>query len=658
MKKYLRLITLTVFLFALSISPFIPAPSVQGATLTVPTIIGSHMVLQRNMPVPIFGNAAPGATVTVSFQGQNVSTTAAADGKWRVNLANMPASTAPSNLVITSGAETLTLTDVEVGEVWLCSGQSNMWKQLAATNGATEAAADAPNHNISKFQVWYNQADISRTVWEPVVTNAGESSAVCYYFGHELAHALGNIPIGLIQAAKGGTSIYEWTHYSRNLGDLYDGKIKPMQPYAIRGAIWYQGEANIGDTTYYQALPGLINEWRTDWGEGNFPFGIVQLHWNGAGDDWAIVRDAELNTWLTVPNTFLGTAVDIVPVGQHPAEKKPIGVRLGLSARSLVYGESNLTYSGPLYDPSQSYVSGNKIVIGFTHLGNGLVTGSNYQPAGAPLPFLLAGANGVYYVGTATIVGNTIEVTSASVPNPISVRYIWGYAQGNLYNAVNVPYEGGTLTINRLPAYPFQITFSGGPTATPTHTPTAGPTATPTSTPTRTNTPVPTNTPTAGPSPTPTRTNTPVATATPTRTPTPGATIVTVDNADATGVTIVGTWTTSKANSGYYGSNYLHDGNTGKGTKSVTFTPNLPSAGTYAVYVRYTSDPNRATNVPVDVTHSGGTNTFTINQQSGGGQWVLLGTFTFSAGTGGNVKVRNDATNGFVIADAVQFVQQ
>jgi hypothetical protein len=186
----------------------------------------------------------------------------------------------------------------------------------------------------------------------------------------------------------------------------------------------------------------------------------------------------------------------------HPVNKEPIGYRMSLHARALVYGESSLVYSGPIRDISQSAIQGNQIVIGFNHVDGGLVTN---PPGSAPGPFKVAGSNGVYFDATAQIVGNTVVVSSASVPSPVSVQYVWSYARGNLYNGAG------------LPASPFQINLGGptptpgGPTPTRTNTP-----ASPTNTPTRTNTPVPTNTPTVGPSPTPTWTNTP---APPTNTP-------------------------------------------------------------------------------------------------------------------------------------------
>ena len=505
MKKIFKPISLLlVFLSVFALIGKTTVIPVKAATLATPTHIAPHMILQRNMTVPIWGTGTVGATVTVSFNGQNVSTTIGSDGKWRVNLAPMTATPSPLTMTITSSdSQTLTYTDVQVGEVWVCSGQSNMEVTLSSSTGGAAFVTDSPNHNIRLFTERGNTLPGSVTWTVSNTTTSSGFSAVCYYFGLELSQSL-NVPIGLFDAGKSGTPIEQWTHAGGGSGSLYDSKIKPLQPYAIRGVNWYQGEDDARQTTewYYTRLQGLINEWRTDWGQGNFPFGIVQLPIGRK----AATREAQLQVFQTVPNTFLAIITDL-PDGYdaHPSNKRPVGLRLAIGARSLVYGES-FEPVGPIPNPSGSYVIGNTAVVSFTHLGGGLVTGSEYQPTGAPVPVYLAGSNGTYYAATASIVGNTLQASSASVPNPVSIRYTWEYSQGNLYSIVSIPMEGGASTYTRLPATSFQITLSSSPTPTPVNSPTP------------TNTPLPTFTPTVGPSPTPT--NTPIP---PTPTNTPGA---------------------------------------------------------------------------------------------------------------------------------------
>jgi len=197
-----------VWLAVIFIGP--PIPSALGATLTVPTLIGNHMVLQGGMSVPIWGTAASGAQVTVEFNGQDVSTTATANGRWLLNLTSMQASATPSTMKITSGAETLTYTDVQVGEVWGCSGQSNMEFSLGSSDGGAAAAADALSHNIRLFSERGNTTP-SQVTWKVSdPTTAGGFSAVCYYFGLELSRHF-DVPVGLIDCGKSGTPIEYWS---------------------------------------------------------------------------------------------------------------------------------------------------------------------------------------------------------------------------------------------------------------------------------------------------------------------------------------------------------------------------------------------------------------------------------------------------------------
>lgn len=433
---------------ALLLSAFGPTPAF--AALTVSPIFGSDMVLQRGVTVPVFGTANPGATVTVQFQGQNVSAVAGGDGRWQVNLAAMPAGASPGTMTVTSGGTTVSFTGVQVGEVWVCSGQSNMGKPLSYANGGSAAIADAANHNIRLFRMTEGNGPATTTWQVSDSTTAAGFSAVCYWMGLELSENF-DVPVGLIQATHDGTSISHWTHSNGGTGDDYDAMVKAIQPFAVKGVAWYQGESDAGDNRYDVKLTGMIDEWRTGWGLPGLPFGVVQLTWRPSG--WTSAREAQLRVSQTVAGTFLVVTTDL-PVSNylHPAEKKPVGIRLGIGARGAVYGES-IEYSGPTRDPSTSYVSGNTVVIRFSHPGAGLLT-SNGQ---APGPFKIAGSNGRFQTATAMIMGNEVRVWSSSVSAPKSVRYQWDYGVGNLYNRVSVPAEGGAVLVDRLPASQFEL---------------------------------------------------------------------------------------------------------------------------------------------------------------------------------------------------------
>ena len=425
-----------------------PNGAVVAGPLALSPIFGPNMVLQRGTAVPVFGTATPGATVTVTFQSQNVSTTAGADGKWRVNLASMSANATPATMTVTSAGNTAQVTGIQVGDVWLCSGQSNMGKPLSYANGGSAEAALAGNYNMRLFRMTAQNPSPSQATWEVNGSTAASNfSAVGYWFGLEMLKKQG-VPIGLIQATHDGTSISEWETSNGGGGADYLAMVKSIQPFAVKGVVWYQGESDGGDATYEKKLTDMIAEWRTDWAQARLPFGIVQLTGSGTGGArWGqyLVSQKVADTWLVVTSDL--------PGGQqlHPTEKKPIGLRLGLGARALVYGEA-IEYSSPVITGAS--VSGTTITLTYSHAGSGLITGDGT----APTTFTVATSpGGRYSSATAKIVGNTIVLTT-KVTGAHSVRYQWG-SIGNVFNSINVPVEGGASSITRLPASMVQVDF-------------------------------------------------------------------------------------------------------------------------------------------------------------------------------------------------------
>lgn len=427
-------------------------------------IFRSNMVLQRNTTVPVFGTASAGATVTVQFQSQSKSAVANSSGQWRVDLASMSASSTGANLTATSGTSTITLTGVQVGEVWLCSGQSNMGFPLSNANNSASAIANAGNYNSRLFRMTAGNGPATASWQVANSSTAGSFSAVGYWMGLELSQWFGNVPIGLIQATHDGTSIDHWQHSSSGIGDDYDAMVKSIQPFAIKGVAWYQGESNGGDAAYRTKLTNMINEWRTDWALPSLPFGIIQLAYRSG---WNVARNAQLEVADALPNCFLVVIRDLPGGALHPPEKKPVGIRTAIGARGLVYGD-NITYSGPIRDIPNCYASGNKVILNWKHIGNGLFTNDGLAPA----DFKIAASSGQFKPATAVIVGNTIELTS-SVTSPARVQYCYG-SVGNLYNRVSVPTEGGSMIVDRLKVSEFEITVSprAGATANETMLPT------------------------------------------------------------------------------------------------------------------------------------------------------------------------------------------
>jgi sialate O-acetylesterase len=418
------------------------------AGVTVSPIFGSHMVLQRGTTVPVFGIADAGAVVTVEFLGQiNVANTDA-NGKWRIDLPSMSATVTPQVMIVSSNGTSITFTGVQVGEVWLCSGQSNMGWSLSNSNGGAAAIADAGNHNIRLFRMTAGNGPAT-TSWQ--VSNsstAANFSAVGYWMGLELSKWFGNIPIGLIQASHDGTAINQWQHTSGGTGADYDAMVKSIQPFAIKGVAWYQGESNGGDAQYATKLTNMINEWRSDWSLSNLPFGIIQLAYRSG---WNVCRNAQLEVADALPNCFLVVIRDLPGGALHPPEKKPVGIRTAIGARGLVYGD-NIEWSGAIRDIPNSYVSGNKVILNWKHVGAGLFTNDGKAPG----EFKIAAATGQFKPATAVIVGNTVEVSSTSISKPARVQYSYS-GVGNLYNRVSVITEGGTVTVDRLKVSEFQI---------------------------------------------------------------------------------------------------------------------------------------------------------------------------------------------------------
>jgi len=425
-----------------------------SADVTLSPMFGDHMVLQQGMRVPVWGRADNGELITVEFQGQSVSAVAL-EGEWMVYL-NSLSPGEPSDMVISGNASSVVLTDVEVGEVWVCSGQSNMVWVLSDADNAEEAIADSGNYNISLFVV-PGSGTIEDAAWQICdPTTSPRSSAVAFFFGRELAKNL-NVPIGLIEAPKGATGIKHWTP-TRD-GILYDSKIAPMQPYAIAGAIWYQGEwdaqSECTASEYYDIFPELIDCWRTDWGQGDFPFLYVQLpkfETSNRIPGWMIVRDAQLAT-LAVENTAMACIidVDVVPITNiHPTCKEPVGQRLALGARRIAYGQ-DIVHSGPVYNYEKSFISGDEFVVGFDCTGHGLTADTEELPG-----FEIAGEDGIYLPAQARISTNrkTVIVWSQFLEGePFDVRYSWDdNPRGNLFNAEGLP--ASPFISERLPQPP------------------------------------------------------------------------------------------------------------------------------------------------------------------------------------------------------------
>jgi sialate O-acetylesterase len=538
------------------------------ADVKLADIFGDHMVLQEGAKLPIWGTSDPGDKITVTFGSASGSAVAAADGTWRVDLPPAAESATPQVLTA-AGKTTVTIQDVLVGDVWFASGQSNMDFGINNDAKGPETVAAANEPQIRLFMVTKQLSlQPKSTIAKPIpgkiegawqvcspATLGGNwgwngFSALAYYFGRDIQHHL-NRPIGLVQAAWGGTQVAGWTsvsgleknpvmaHYVEDHqkrvdnfaeasltypklakegaaafkvwneqygipfqkemdqwnidvknavaagekspprpklavpkppgisppdgwiyggGNLFNGMVAPVIPFAIKGVIWLQGENDRGNATeYFTSFPGLIADWREKWGEGDFPFLYVQLS-NGNPPQptrpvegySVMVRDAQWKT-LSVANTGMAVTIDIgSSLDIHYKDKLDAGQRLALAARRVAYGEKDLVAYGPLYD-SMKVEEGGKVRISFKELGGGLALRTPlWMTLEAPnlvaengtelKGFAIAGDDRRWVWAKAVIDGDTVVVSADKVPNPASVRYDWqDCPPGNLVNKEGLP---------------------------------------------------------------------------------------------------------------------------------------------------------------------------------------------------------------------------
>jgi sialate O-acetylesterase len=459
--------------------------------LRLAAIFGDNMVLQRQQTIPIWGWTAPNAEVTVKFAGQTKSARAGADGKWLVKLGKLKASAEPQNLIVESGGKIM-FTNILVGEVWLASGQSNMEKPIGNQSGQRSvfnaeqelAAANFPDIRI--FQV---KKVLSATPLADLKTNSGwlacssnslnsiSFSAAAYFFGREI-HTNLNVPVGLVESSWGGTRIEPWTppvgfeavpsqakFAQTKLGTnrlsntrpmaIYNAMIAPLAGFAMRGALWYQGESNLMGTNadndymaYPEKMAALVGGWRQIWGEGDFPFYFVQIApYKYAGGRLKRVVSPEMlpEFWMLqtraarqIKNTGMIVTTDLADNLDdiHPRDKQDVGHRLALLALNKTYGERNVVSSGPVFKKMK--IAGDKAVLKFEHADGGLASKD-----GQPLTwFTIAGADGKFVSADAKIVDGTVEVSAAGIEKPVAVRFAWDEtAQPNLCNKAGLPAE-------------------------------------------------------------------------------------------------------------------------------------------------------------------------------------------------------------------------
>ena len=450
-------------------------------------IFCDHAVLQRDLPAPVWGTAEPGEQVTVKVGSAQATTNADAQGKWMLRLPAMKMNTIGQEMVVT-GKNTVTIKDVLIGDVWICGGQSNMQLSLKDCDAKEDiAAADLPllrclmTTNIPSRSK--PRSDVAGA-WAVCTSNTAPSfTGAGFYFARRLLKETG-VPMGLIEISFGGTCIaasipaegFDLEPWLKQQGGyeammrqpdhialsaVHLSKGKPAAPYGIKGGLWYQGEWNGGDTSYYREMRALIGGWRKVWNQGDFPVYFVQLP-----SDWYIgnaggappsgepdgedgggleITRMELFKSLQITNTGMAVTIDIGG-GIHPVNKFDVGERLARWALRDLYGKKDLVVSGPLY--RELKIEGNKIRLKFDHVGSGLMVGRKKGKApaeevkdGKPRPFAICGDDKQWAWADAVIDGADVMVSSPDVTNPVAVRYAYSCAptEHNLYNKEGLP---------------------------------------------------------------------------------------------------------------------------------------------------------------------------------------------------------------------------
>ena len=463
------------------------------ANVKLPALIGDNMMLQRDIPVPIWGTAAPGEHVKVAIGKQAASVVAGPDWRWQVRLKPMKAG-GPLEMVVT-GKNKIKVRNILVGEVWLCAGQSNMVMMVSQCNNAAQEIADAKNYpEIRHYTVDLKASPepLKDTVgkWEVCSPQTvGKFAATGYFFARDIHNTL-KVPVGIILSAWGGSNMESFVrlnvlkahpesaayfkHWEQRKAafpaelaaakqkaaeaaaagkpppkmrtleghqarpsSIYNAMISPLIPFGMRGVLWAGGKANRTRALEYRVLmPAMIQDWRKSWGLRDFPFFLCQMaNWipKDPNEHWEELRESMLKT-TDLKNTGLVVTIDIGdPHNVHFKNKQEVSRRLVLQAKANVYG-MDVVCDGPIY--TSTTVEGNAIRLHFKSIGGGLAA-----RGGGPLKgFVIAGADRKFVPAEATIDGDTILVRSENIASPIAVRYAWEMNPDcNLINKADLP---------------------------------------------------------------------------------------------------------------------------------------------------------------------------------------------------------------------------
>ena len=492
--------------FGLLTCIFLPLLPLVGNELKLAKVFADHGILQSGVQVPVWGTAKPGGKITVEFAGQKQGTTADCEGSWKLELAPLKVHSTGNRMTVSAGEEKLEVRNLLVGEVWYASGQSNMQMSLASCAKKIPAiqqmVEETESRAIRTLRIGNPDtetplADLpSPVTWQlDTPGNRRGQSAVAYFFARELHDQL-QVPVGIIEGSWGGKPIegfipeqefgkhpelkpilelskaneleklkhIEGGVIIRNTagrpGRIYNARVAPVAPYAIKGFLWYQGESNAGNgedpRNYRFKTRALVEGWRRVWNQPNLPFYFVQLPaFKDTSSGWVRLRE-EQRLSLDIPNTGMAVAIDLRDTDIHPANKLDVGQRLAKWALAKTYGQA-IPCSGPLF--ASSTIEGKAIRVTFDHVGCGLMAATK-DGLSAPVEqknlslgqFEVCDGAGKWHSAKARIDGNTVVATSPDCPNPVAVRYACeGDPEGaNLYNRDGLPASPFCSDLSRL----------------------------------------------------------------------------------------------------------------------------------------------------------------------------------------------------------------
>lgn len=445
---------------------------VGSAKIKLPEIISDNMVLQQKTNVKLWGKALPNATVTIktSWCKETFKTRSSKNGNWIIKIPTPAATYRPQRIVFSDGGKT-EIHNILIGEVWFCSGQSNMEMPLGGFMNCPVQGANDEIANVSQYKgircavIHHDSAltpcdEVAGKWMESTPENAIKFSATAFYFAASVNKSL-NIPIGIIDCSWGGSTIEGWLpkeilegYKDVDLGKaggkdcpaylqpmiMYNGMLKPLENYTIKGFLWYQGESNIGKhATYADRMATMVKLWRDEWGQGELPFYYVEIapYEYGQGDRGAYIRESQYKAQALIPNSGMISTNDLVEPYEshniHPKNKKMVGKRLSYLALKNVYGIKGILDRGPEYKSME--IKDSKAIISFNNVSDG------FSRMDGLVGFEIAGDDKIFHLAKAKPCGvSQIEVSSDEVAQPIAVRYCFrNFEIGNVYNSRELP---------------------------------------------------------------------------------------------------------------------------------------------------------------------------------------------------------------------------